>query len=471
MNRPNILWICTDQQRLDTIGALGHPHVRTPNLDRLCATGTVFRNAYCQSPVCTPSRSSFLTGRYPSTIGAERNNNDRWPERADLLPRLLRDQAGYDCGLVGKLHLAGAYQREIPNSRVHGARVFEPEVRPVDDGYRVFQWSHSPFDDWGRHHAYGNWVRDRGFDLGEMRRRAEPIPAECHQTTFCADTAIEFIAGGLASPWLASMNLFDPHPPFDPPPDYLTRFDPAAMPGPAFRHSDLDAQARLANVDFQTSAMPPDPAADGRRKAAYHAMIELIDENVGRVLKALEDSGQRERTLIIFMSDHGDMLGDHGLWGKGCRFYDGLVRVPLVVSWPGRMQEGVVSDALVELTDLVPTLMDAAGLDVPDGLPGRSLVPLLTGQAPINSHREFVRCDYHGALKLGRAPKRSHGTMIRTESWKLALYHGTGLGELFNLEQDPMEFDNRWDDPACADLRRYMTGLVPETSRQEDDSA
>ncbi len=470
MNRPNILWICTDQQRLDTIGALGNPHARTPNLDRLCATGTVFRNAYCQSPVCTPSRSSFLTGRYPGAIGAERNNNDRWPERADLLPRLLRDQAGYDCGLVGKLHLAGAYQREAQDSRVHGVRVFEPEVRPADDGYRVFQWSHSPFDDWGRHHAYGNWVRARGFDLGEMRRRAEPISAECHQTTFCADAAIEFITGGLERPWLASMNLFDPHPPFDPPSDYLARFDPAAMPGPAFRSSDLDAQARLADVDFQTSAMPPDPAADGRRKAAYHAMIELIDENVGRVLKALEDSGQRERTLIIFMSDHGDVLGDHGLWGKGCRFYDGLVRVPLVVSWSGRMQEGVVSDALVELTDLVPTLMDTAGLDVPGGLPGRSLVPLLTGQAPTNSHREFVRCDYHGALNLGREPKRSHGTMIRTEGWKLALYHGTGLGELFNLEQDPMEFDNRWDDPACADLRRYMTGLVPETSGQEDGS-
>ena len=456
MNPPNILWICTDQQRLDTIGALGVPHARTPHLDRLCASGTVFRNAYCQSTVCTPSRSSFLTGMYPGTIGAERNNNDRWAERADLLPRLLRDGAGYDCGLVGKLHLAGAYQRETEDSRAHGVRVFEPEVRPADDGYRVFRWSHSPFDDWGRHHAYGNWVRDRGLDLGELRRRGEPIPAACHQTVFCADTAIEFITGQLNSPWLVSMNPFDPHPPFDPPPDYLARFDPAAMPGPTFRDSDLEAQSRLADVDFQTSAKPPDPGADGRRKAAYQAMIELIDENVGRVLKALEETGQRDRTLVVFMSDHGDMLGDHGLWGKGCRFYEGLVRVPLVVSWPGRVREGVVSDALVELTDLAPTLMDAAGLEVPAALPGRSLLPLLTGQAPAHSHRECVRCDYHGALDLGRGPHRSHGTMIRTEGWKLVRYHGTGLGELFNLEQDPMEFDNRWDDPACADVRRHM---------------
>ncbi|MCE2468362.1 MAG: sulfatase-like hydrolase/transferase [Caldilineaceae bacterium] len=470
MNRPNILWICTDQQRLDTIGALGNSHARTPNLDRLCAAGTVFRNAYCQSPVCTPSRSSFLTGWYPGTIGAGRNNNDQWPERADLLPRLLRDGPGYDCGLVGKLHLAGAYQRETPDRRVHGVRVFEPEVRPRDDGYRVFQWSHSPFDDWGRHHAYANWVRARGFDLGELRRRGESIPAECHQTTFCADTAIEYVTGRLASPWLVSMNPFDPHPPFDPPTDYLARFDPAAMPSPAFRSSDLDAQAKLADVDFQSSAKPPDPVADGPRKAAYHAMIELIDENVGRVIKALEDSGQRDRTLIIFMSDHGDTLGDHGLWGKGCRFYEGLVRVPLVVSWPGRVREGVVSNALVELTDLVPTLMDVAGLDAPAGLPGRSLWSLLTGRAPAHRHREFVRCDYHGALNLGRGPRRSHGTMIRTAGWKLVLYHGIGLGELFNLEQDPMEFDNRWDDPACADRRRYMTSLIPEASTQEDDA-
>ena len=463
MNPPNILWICTDQQRLDTIGALGHPHVRTPHLDRLCASGTVFRNAYCQSTVCTPSRSSFLTGWYPGTIGAGRNNNDRWPERAELLPRLLRDRVGYDCGLVGKLHLAGAYQRETRDSRRHGVRVFEPEVRPADDGYRVFRWSHSPFDDWGRRHAYANWVRGKGFDLGELRLGAEPIPAECHQTTFCADTAIEFVTGRLASPWLVSMNPFDPHPPFDPPADHLARFDPDAMPNPVFRDSDLDAQAGLADIDFQSSAKPPDPAADGPRMAAYHAMIELMDENVGRVLKVLEKIGQRDRTLVVFMSDHGDMLGDHGLWGKGCRFYEGLVRVPLVMSWPGRIREGVVSDALVELTDLVPTLMDAAGLDAPAELPGHSLLPLLTGRVPAHSHREFVRSDYHGALDLGRGSRRSHGTMIRTASWKLVRYRGTGLGELFDLGQDPMEFDNRWDDPSCADRRRQMASLIPDT--------
>ena len=137
--RPNILWICTDQQRFDTIGALGNPHVRTPNIDRLVAEGVAFSHAFCQSPICTPSRAAFLTGMYPSTIHACTNGNDYWADSAPLVTKLLAD-ASYDCGLAGKLHLAGAHIRIEP--------------RPNDDGYRVFHWSHHPADDWLAGHDY-----------------------------------------------------------------------------------------------------------------------------------------------------------------------------------------------------------------------------------------------------------------------------------------------------------------------------
>ena len=146
--RPNILWICTDQQRYDTIGALGNPHIHTPNIDRLVGEGLAFTHAYCQNPICTPSRASFLTGMYPSSVHACMNGNDRWADAAPLVTKLLAD-AGYDCGLAGKLHLSGAAGRIEP--------------RP-DDGYRVFHWSHHPYDDWDEGHDYADWLRAQGND-------------------------------------------------------------------------------------------------------------------------------------------------------------------------------------------------------------------------------------------------------------------------------------------------------------------
>lgn len=443
MSAPNILWICTDQQRWDTIGALGNPHVRTPHLDRLCAEGTAFTRAFCQSPICTPSRSSFLTGLYPSTVHGCRNGNEIWMEGADLITKILRDGADYDCGLAGKLHLAGATGRMEP--------------RPRDDGYRVFHWSHSPRDDWGEQHAYRRWVEARGQDLARLIAAPEPIPAEFHQTTFCTDKAIEFMQEERGGPWLMSVNIFDPHAPFDPPADYRAHYDAHSLPGPYFRESDLEAQARLRDIDFQTDAQRPAQCQAHELQAAYYAMIELIDDNVGRMLQALEDTGQRRNTLIIFTSDHGEMLGDHGLVLKGCRFYEGLVRVPLILSWPGHIQAGAVSRALVELVDLAPTLLDFAGLDIPARMQGRSLVPILTGQADLHVHRDFVRAEYYCALNPAPPGREAwagtYATMIRTDRHKLVSYHGHAWGELFDLERDPHEFDNLWADPAQSDVR------------------
>ena len=200
--RPNILWICTDQQRYDTIGALNNPHVHTPNIDRLVREGVAFTHAYCQSPICTPSRASFLTGMYPSSVHGCSNGNDRWAEAAPLVTALLAG-AGYDCGLSGKLHLAGAQGRIEP--------------RPQHDGYRVFHWSHGPHDIWETGHDYADWLREQGHNLGEMLQHPQDTPPALHQTTWCADRAIDFIEAEHGDqPWLMSVNIFDPHAPFRP---------------------------------------------------------------------------------------------------------------------------------------------------------------------------------------------------------------------------------------------------------------
>jgi arylsulfatase A-like enzyme len=436
-DRPNILWICTDQQRYDTIGALGNPHIHTPNLDRLVREGVAFTHAFCQSPICTPSRASFLTGRYPGAIRASTNGNLHWADAAPLVTKLLAD-SGYDCGLAGKLHLSGAQGRIEP--------------RP-DDGYRVFHWSHGPRDLWPEGHAYADWLRAQGYDLAEMQQNPEAIPPALHQTSWCADRAIEFLSADRTVPWLMSVNVFDPHPPFDPPDVYRSRYDADAMPDPLFRESDLAAQAALDDIDFQSTPRRPQDMDIRSIRAAYYAMIELIDTNVGRLLDALAATGQRENTLVIFMSDHGETLGDHGLLQKGCRFYEGLVRVPLIFSQPGVLPQGVIHDALVELTDLAPTLLDlAGGPDVPN-MDGRSLLPLLRGEQ--TTHRDSVRTEYYRTLNPADFPgfHGSYATMIRTARHKLVVYHGHALGELFDLELDPGEFTNLWADPAYSAVR------------------
>jgi len=441
-SRPNILWICSDQQRYDTIGALGNPHILTPNLDRLAGDGVAFTHAYCQSPICTPSRASFLTGMYPSTIHACTNGNDYWAGAAPLVSRLLAG-AGFDTGLVGKLHLAGAAGRIEPRG---------------DDGYRVFEWSHHSHNDWPEGHAYAGWLRERGLDPDITSISPEKIPPHLHQTMWCAERAIAFMEEARDQPWLMSVNMFDPHAPFDPPEEYLRRYDPEKLPGPLFRESDLASQALLSGVDFQTGARRPEEFQARQIKAAYYAMITLIDDAVGRMAEALERTGQRKRTIVIFTSDHGETLGDHGLLLKGCRFYEGLVRVPLIFSWPGYFTSGLVSDALVELTDIMPTLLEACGLPIPERVQGRSLLPILTGAADPHDLRNSVRCEYYRALNPDTPTSKgayegSYATMIRSRRYKLVVYHGHEIGELFDLASDPGEFHNLWHDPALASVR------------------
>ena len=451
---PNILWICTDQQRHDTIGALGNPHIHTPTLDKLAAEGVAFTSAYCQTPICTPSRASFLTGRYPSNIGVNSNSNARFPDEAQLVTRMLAD-AGYDCGMAGKLHLSTVSGRVEP--------------RP-DDGYRVFRWSHHPRPEthWQiQHHAYHQWLEAQGvdwFDYYPTRSWEEKahasvgagIETRYHQTTWCADEAIAFMSEPRQGPWLMSVNPFDPHPQgafFSAPQEYLDKYDPASLPGPHFRESDLANQARLRDVDFQSAATRPEDYPARQMQVAYYASIELIDAQVGRMFEALERCGQRENTVVIFMSDHGEMLGDHGLTRKGCRFYEGLAHVPLIISSPRRFQQGLRSGALVELIDIVPTLLELAGLDVPVDVQGRSLLPILTGESEADSHRDVVRCEYRDALDM---PGNSRADMIFDGRHKLVVYHGAGLGELFDLEKDPHEFEDLWDAAEAGDIKQRL---------------
>ena len=183
---------------------------------------------------------------------------------------------------------------------------------------------------------------------------------------------------------------------------------------------------------------------------AYYRLTEEVDIQVGRLLETLQDTGLEDNTLIIFTSDHGETLGDHGLIQKGCRFYEGLVRVPLIFSLPGRVLSKLRCDALVELLDLAPTFLELAGIDVPERMQGKSLLPILQGEAPPQYHKDFVRCEYYDALD---APDGTLASMYRDQRYKLVVYHGHECGELYDLTEDPEEFDNLWNEPETQPLK------------------
>ena len=441
-NRPNILWYCTDQQRFDTIGALGNSHVITPTIDSLVNSGVAFTHAYCQSPICTPSRASFLTGLYPSKVHNTRNGNESFPSSPPVVSKLLAD-SGYRCGLVGKFHLQSAGRRTEPR---------------IDDGYSFWRFSHAPRDDWSSGHDYADWVKAKGGDLNSLRESEDRVPAELHQTTWSSDMAIEFIRGNQGDPWMLNVNPYDPHPPFIPPRDYDEKFDSRSMPGPYFQDSDLALQEQLRCVDFQGEAKTPEELNIRSQQAKYYAMISLIDDQLKRILDVLEETGQKENTIVLFMSDHGEALGDHGLIFKGCRFYEGLVRVPLIFSCPGRIAEGKQCSGLVELIDVTATIMDVAGLSIPEHVQGQSLNPYLpeTGGNG-DTIRPAVRSEYFDALDATfTGGTGTFATMYRDTKYKLSVYHGTGLGELYDLETDPWEFENLWNDPQASEIKAKL---------------
>jgi arylsulfatase A-like enzyme len=441
--RPNILWYCTDQQRFDTISALGNPHVVTPHIDALVRSGVAFTHAYCQSPICTPSRSSFMTGMYPSRVHNTRNGNESFPDFPPVITKLIAE-SGYDCGLIGKFHLSSAGHRTEPR---------------LDDGFSYWKFSHAPRDDWEEGHHYAEWVRQHGGDLDAMRNSDSRVDPDMHQTTWASDCAKEFIQkhSDTSEPWLLNINIYDPHPPFIPPKVYADQFDPADMPGPHFRDSDLAQQRKLAALDYQDELRTPEQHDAHRVQALYYAMIKQIDDQFARIMSELESTGQLDNTVIIFTSDHGEALGDHGLMFKGCRFYEGLVRIPLILSWPKRFAQDVQANGLVELLDLTSTLMELAGLQCPDYMQGKSLLPILRGEASPAKHRDFVRSEYFDALDPHfTGGSGTFGTMYRDERYKLCVYHDKNLGELYDLHADPWEHQDLWDSQPHQDIKHAL---------------
>ncbi len=468
----NILWFCTDQQRFDTINCYGNPYVETPNMDRLAKMGVRFNKAYTQSPVCAPSRASFLTGRYPRTCGVRQNGQDI--EAGERLVTKVLSENGYTCGLSGKLHISACNQSVC--------KVMEPRI---EDGYDYFKWSHHPAEagskgNWPRN-DYTLWLSELGVNytsnpLEECRYVESGMPEQYHQTTWCVDRAMEYIKSvkDYKLPWVFSVNVFDPHHPFNPPREYLERYLEKLedIPLPNYMEGELENKPVFQAIDhegaYATKGNYPykDMTVKDHRyiRAAYWAMVDLIDVQLGRILDYLEESGQMEDTLILFHSDHGENLGDHGMYLKGPYFYENNIHVPLIIAYPSKIKGGRTSDALVELVDLAPTICDAAGIPREPGMQGASLWPMLIGQAPLDHHRSSVYCEFYNSNINHRNPL-AFDTMVFDGRYKLVRVHDKRdeiqcEGELYDLLLDPSETVNRYDDPEYLAIKARMLGML-----------
>lgn len=471
MEQPNILLLCTDQQRFDAVGAYGNAHIDTPHLDRLAADGVLFENCYVQSPVCGPSRASLMTGRYVPSHGLYANGVDL-PGHERLFTRDLAD-AGYDCGLVGKLHLgASAGGRHEPRS---------------DDGLRVFRWAHDPYPG-SSENAYHRWLRARYPELHEeaLQRGGsgfDAIPTQAHYSHWIGDETIDFLRSDRVAeaPFFFTANFFDPHHGFGAPQEYVDRYGIEDLPDPVTFDDELETkppiQAEASKASYAGAARgyadySAAELAEVRR--AYYAMVSLVDDEVGRILTALDEAGLAENTIVMFTSDHGEMLGDHQLMLKGPFMYDCAVKVPLIVRWPGVAQPGSRRRELVQWVDLAPTFLEAAGLPVPSAVQGESLVPLLRGvDVP---WRQWALCHYRNSGNPYSEP--AHVTMLRLDRYKLVVHHGSPAssrertGELYDLEADPQELMNLWGERDQRETRAWLQeSLIDIGVAIEDRSA
>lgn len=476
--RPNILFLCTDQQRYDTLGCYGNAQIQTPHLDQLAREGVLFEQCYVQSPVCAPSRASLLTGLYPHNHGLWANGVTL-PEHHALVTRALA-AGGYDCGMVGKQHLSACFQGRT-----------EPRH---DDGYRVFKWAHDPSHG-SPENAYHRWLAEEHPELyaaanaqgtgrqGHVAKRWDTMPTEAHYSHWVGEEGLAFLreARQRQQPFFLWLNFFDPHHPFTAPAEYLERYNPQTLPAPLGGPTDLrDRPPVLTEASHASYAGHARGFTDHTAEeiqelvAAYYAMVSLIDDEVGRLLAELAQQGLAENTLMIFTSDHGEMLGDHALLLKGPLMYEGAVRVPLLLRWPGQLPADTRRSEIVQWLDLTATFLDAAELPPLPHQQGQSLLPLARGAANA-PHRGWALCEYRDSGHPYDPPV--HVTMLRYDRYKLVVHHGPPAtdrprtGELYDLADDPQELHNRWADPAYATIRLELQERLLDTLIATEDRA
>lgn len=443
-----VIFITTDHMRYDCVRAYGQLPVHTPTLDRLAGAGVNFHHCYCQSPICMPSRASFMTGLYPQQTGVMKNGYSV-PDNFPSLASRLFQRGDFQACQIGKLHLQPHEEHDL-SAKPRNTYGFDTFIPSEDPG--------------GYHDAWRQWLSINHPDLlpafrlprpNSLERTGEgvhqnpvdaPLAASC--SGWITDTACRYLMGPFAKKRLAEkhflhLGYYYPHPPFAPTREAFNYYENADIP--AFNHQpdeDQDKPHPLSWMLNQRADWSDAMLTEYRRY--FFACVTEVDLALKRLIDELEAVGELDDTLLVFTSDHGDMLGNHRMTHKGKSFYDDLMRVPLILHWPagfGNKRRDV--QGLVELVDLLPTLLECCNITTPGELSGQSFArPLLEGAEPTGRNDVFAQLD--------------DGVMIRTAQHKLIRFNDHNSEVLYDLEQDPHEYVNRAGDPGYAGILQAM---------------
>jgi len=502
--RPNFLFIITDQHRADHLGCGGNPIVKTPNIDGIAAKGTSWDRFYVANPICMPNRASIMTGRMCSAHGARHNGIPLSKDHTTFV-ELLKD-AGYKSGLIGKSHLQSFTGLPATNKyeTAEGLNAPSPHLRDAQKNNRhtpdydledTTRWDRTlqdRIDDdfYGFDHVevaaghadqasgdYRLWAREQRADFDDLvgpenalpdNRIDAPqawrtaVPEELYSTNWIADRSAAWLAdrAGEDAPFFLQMSFPDPHHPFTPPGKYWDMYDPADIELPStFGKGSLPPikamqEAMENGTDPRDNQSPFAVTEDEARAiiALTYGMITMIDDAIGRVLKQLDDLGLAEDTVVIFTSDHGDYMGDHGLMLKLLLHYQGIVRVPFIWHDPTAPTKGQVDTGLASSIDISTTILARAGIQPYNGIQGRDLMSTPPPEAVIveeDSQRVMTGFD-----------RRQQVRTVITDQYRMSLREGEDWNELYDLTSDPEEVENLYDDPGALSVRHELSELM-----------
>ncbi|MGH6771432.1 MAG: sulfatase family protein [Xanthobacteraceae bacterium] len=511
-SRPNILFFITDQLRADHLGCYGNRTIRTPAIDSIAKRGTAFDNFYVASPVCQPNRATLATGRMPSLHGV-RSNGISLSLAANTFIELLRVN-GWRTALIGKSHLQNfgglppALKKKEPppgySTPPTGFDEAEKEDRgdPIYDQENAKTFAADPKHDLRRpyygfehvelcsnhavrvHGHYTQWLRERRPDGDTLRgpENALPhdyvlpqawrtrLPAELYPTSYVVERTIAWLEDYAqrknGAPFFVQCSFPDPHHPFTPPGRYWDMYKPADVGLPDTFHIGNHPQpphvaALHAARDDGTRVADSQPAfAVNEREtreaiALTYGMIAMIDDGVAKVLKRLDDLGLAKDTVVVFTSDHGDLMGDHQLMLKGAFAYRGLIRVPFIWAEPDNANASTRSDALFGTLDIAATMLDRAKIAPYNGIQGKSALPAI-GSGDDAGH-DGILIEYGSQRGLvGISGEMTMRTLV-DRRWRITYYRGVPWGEFYDLESDPLEMHNLWNDPASAKAKAEVT--------------
>ena len=449
-SRPNILLLMTDQMRSDAMGCAGNPHIRTPALDRLAREGIRFSQGYTPVPVCIAARHSTLTGHRCAIHRRFSNNNPHPDPSVVTLPQIL-NLHGYHTHAIGKMHFMPARR----HFGFHRMELMEelPDFRQ-DDEYLMYL----------KQQGYGHIREPHGIrNLLYTLPQVSLIPEVHHGSTWVADRTIQFLKENFNRPFFCFSSWIAPHPPFNAPAPYASMYNPIALPLPVGWNRDPETKPPLMRpysryIEFASEAILR------RIKALYYGNISLVDKGINRILTELDELGLAENTVVIFCSDHGEMLGDQRRFQKG-NPHGSASRIPFILRFPARLDAGQVSEELVSLLDIMPTVLDATQVKYPGTKPlsGASLLGR-KGGGLANIRKRLV-------IEMGR--EASRWLALREGKWRYSYYFDSGWEELYDLESDASEMENlllRTEHPSYTEYRRLsddMKAFLTKWEREE----